>query len=111
VHPSDWEDMEMAKGTDGHYIWTNAPGQGAGGQVWRVPVVVTTALNAGDALVGAFGLGAMLWDRSEATIRVSESHENFFTRNMVAILAEERITQTIFRPEAFVTVEFDAAPT
>jgi len=110
VHPTDWEEIETTKGTDGHYIFAGAPGAGAAPLVWRVPVVVTTAVNSGDALVGAFNLGVSLWDREDAMIRVSESHEDFFTRNMVAILGEERITQTLTRPDSFVAVDFDAAP-
>ena len=55
-------------------------------------------------------MGAMLWDREQTTIRVAEQHDDFFVKNMVAILAEERIALTIFRPEAFVAVEFDQAP-
>ena len=110
MNPVDWEDVELTKGTDGHYIWMGAPGAGAGAQVWRVPVVVTTAINSGDALVGAFNLGSALWDREDAIIRVSDSHKDYFQRNMVALLAEERLTQTLYRPESFVAVDFDSAP-
>ena len=67
-------------------------------------------INAGDALVGAFGLGARLWDREQGAIRVSDSHAEYFTQNMVAVLAEERVALTIYRPEAFVAVTFDHAP-
>ncbi|MGN7485361.1 phage major capsid protein, partial [Priestia megaterium] len=70
----------------------------------------TTAIAEGEALIGSFNMGAMLWDREDANIRVGEP-QDYFTRNMVAILAEERMALTIFRPEAFVGVTFDAAPT
>jgi len=109
VHPSDWEDMQLAKATTGEYIWATVP-SGTGETVWRAPVIVTTAINAADALVGAFRLGAAIWDANRAAIRMSESHDNFFLRNMVAILAEERLAQTIYRPESFVNVDFDAEP-
>jgi hypothetical protein len=110
INPLDWEDIELAKGSDNHYIWTTAPGSGAQMQVWRVPVVETTAIQAGTILTGGFGLGAKLWDREEATVRVSEHHEDFFVKNMVAILAEERLLQTVYRPEAFTAIDVTTAP-
>lgn len=109
LHPSDWEDIELAKGSDGHYIWVSVT-EGGATRLWRVPVVDTTAMQEGDFLVGAFGLGAMIWDREQASIRVAEQHNDYFTRNMVAILAEERIALTTFRPQAFVRGEFDEPP-
>lgn len=101
LHPMDWEKIELAKGTDGHYLWVNIA-TGNGQQLFKVPVVVTTAVTEGDFLVGAFGLGATLYDREQASVRFSESHSDFFTRGMVAIMAEERLALTVERPEAFV---------
>ena len=109
LHPKDWEDIELAKGSDGRYIWVSVT-EGGQSRLWRVPVVDTTAIQEDECLLGAFRMGAMLWDREQTTIRVAEQHEDFFVKNMVAILAEERIALTIFRPEAFVAVEFDQAP-
>ena len=109
VNPNDWEDIQLAKGTDETYIWLSVP-TGTGTQFFLVPVVVTNAINAGEALVGSFALGSTIWDREQVTVRVSESHSDYFTKNLVAILAEERICQTIYRPDSFVKVSFDAAP-
>ncbi len=109
MHPNDWEDIELAKGNDGHYLWVTV-GEGGQQRLWRAPVVVTTAINESDFLTGAFEMGTALWDRQDAAIRVSDSHDDYFTKNMWAILAEERIAQTIYRPEAFVVGEFDQEP-
>lgn len=101
VHPNDWEDMELSKDADGRYIYASV-GAGAEQRLWKVPVVVTTAIVEGEFLTGAFGLGAQLWDREQANVRVSEHHADYFTRNMSAILCEERVALTTYRPEAFV---------
>lgn len=110
MNPQDWEDIELAKGDDGRYIWVTVT-EGGQQRLWRVPVVDTTAVQAGECLLGAFQMGAMIWDREQASIRVSEHHDDYFTRNMVAVLCEERLAFTIFRPESFVAVTFDSEPT
>ena len=106
LNPVDWEQIELAKGDDGHYIWLSV-GEGNAQRLFRVPVVETTAIQEGEFLTGAFGLGAQLWDREDATVRFSEHHADYFTRNMVAILAEERVALEISRPEAFVKGSFE----
>ena len=110
LHPSDWEDIELLKSSDGLYVWVNVV---VGGQerIWRTPVVISSALTEGTFLTGAFDLGATLWDRQEVTISVSGSHSDFFIKNKLAILCEERVELTVERPESFVVGTFDAAPT
>lgn len=111
LHDSDWEDVELLKSeVEGLYLMAVNIAQGGEKRVWRAPAVTTPAMTEGVALVGAFGLGAQLYDREEATIRVSDSHANFFVENAVAILAEERLALATKRPEAFVEVTFDHAP-
>lgn len=109
LNPQDWEDVELAKGSDGHYLWLQIA-SGVGTRIFQMPVVVTNAIQPGDGLVGAFANGAALWDREDANIRVSEEHSDYFRRNMVGILAEERLALTIFRPDSFVAIDFDAEP-
>jgi hypothetical protein len=46
-----------------------------------------------------------LWDRERSTIQVSDSHSDFFIRNMVAILAEMRAAFGLRRPSAFVLID------
>lgn len=110
LHPNDWEDMELTKSTTGQYLLAVSIALGGEQRVWRMPVIDTPAINEGTALVGAFGIGAQLYDREEANIRIAEQHSDFFIRNAVVVLAEERIALAVKRPESFVEVSFDAAP-
>jgi HK97 family phage major capsid protein len=105
LHPTDWEAIELSKGSDGHYIWVSVTDGGAQ-RLWRVPVVQSTALVQSEFLLGGFGLGAQLWDREQANVRVSEHHADYFAKNMLAILAEERLALTVYRPESFVKGDF-----
>lgn len=107
VHPNDWEDIELMKDSDGRYIWVMIT-VGGERRLWRAPVVESQAIHEGEFAVGAFNLAAAIWDREEALVRISDQHEDFFTRNMVAILAEERLMLTVYRPEAIVLGSFTA---
>src|SRR5690606_18066168 len=107
---NDWEDIELTKNTNGDYLLAVSIALGGEPRVWRMPVIDTPAMPEGTALLGAFGLGAQLYDREQASIRIAEQHSDFFIRNAVVILAEERIALTVKRPEAFVAVGFDGAP-
>jgi hypothetical protein len=59
---------------------------------------------AGTALVGD-GLMAAVVDRHDARIYTTDSHSDFFIRNILVTLAEERLALPVFRPAAFVEVE------
>jgi HK97 family phage major capsid protein len=107
MNPADWASLELTKGSDKHYIWATNP-TGIGPQVWRVPVIESTAMGEGQFIVGAFGLGAQLWDRQNATIRISDSHSDNFVKNVNVVLAELRAALTVYRPKAFVKGTFNA---
>lgn len=111
VHPSDWEDIELTKNSQGTYLLAMSVAGGAEARVWRIPVIDTPAITEGTALIGAFGTGAQLYDREAASIRISEQHSDFFVRNAIVVLAEERLALAVKRPESFVRVTFDNAPT
>lgn len=106
MNPQDWEAIELTKQTgsgisSGQYIFAN-PQNVAQPRLWGRNVVPTYAMPKSQFLVGAFGMGATIWDRDDATVEVSREHSDFFIRNMVAILAEERLALTVYRPTAFV---------
>jgi HK97 family phage major capsid protein len=100
LNPVDWQTLETAKGTDGHYIWVSVP-NGGESRLWRVPVIVSNAMTANNFILGDWTMGATVYDREQMDIRVSESHADFFVRNGVAILGEERYGFGIELPKAF----------
>jgi len=111
LHDGDWEDIELLKDDNGQYLMAVSIAVGGEQRVWRSPVVTTPAMEEGFGLVGAFGIGAQLYDREEGSIRIAEQHSTFFVENAIVVLAEERLALATKRPEAFVEVEFDAVPT
>ena len=110
LHPNDWEDIELTKDNNGQYLIAVSVAMGGEPRIWRIPVVETPAITEGTALIGAFGTGAQLYDREQASIRISEQHSDFFVRNAIVVLAEQRLALAVKRPEAFVKVTFDSAP-
>lgn len=101
LHPYDWFKVMMLKDTQGRYLFSN-PHDTEMPRVWGKAVVPTQSQTQGQFTTGAFDMGAAIYDREGVTIRVSDQHADFFARNLVAILCEERLTLALYRPEAFV---------
>lgn len=101
LHPSDWAAIELKKTTLGSYIFAN-PQSLATPQLWGRAVVATQAMTVDTALVGAFSLGAQLFDREDANVVISTENQDDFIKNMVTIRCEERLALAVYRPEAFI---------
>lgn len=110
VHPNDWQQMKLAVDGNTQYYgggpFTGPYGNGgmAGDVLWGKRVVVTTAIAEGTGLVGAFRLGAQIWQREGITVEATNSHEDDFQYNRMAIRVEERLALAVYRPKAFCTV-------
>lgn len=102
VNPAQGEKIDTAKDAQNRF-YGNGPFGVAPRTLWGYPVVESEAITAGTALVGDFSK-AVLWDREQTTVTMTDSHADFFIRNMVAILAEERVAFAVTRPTAFCTV-------
>lgn len=102
MHPTDVETIDLARedGTTGKFLGLGPWGIGPR-TLWGVPVVESEAVGEGTPIVGDFKK-AVLWDRENATVTITDSHDDFFIRNLVAILAEERVAFAVTRPSAFV---------
>ncbi|WP_028477922.1 phage major capsid protein [Nocardia sp. CNY236] len=102
MNPADAEGIDLTKDANGRYYY-GGPFAIDALRVWRLPVVESETQPAGTALLGDFNK-AVIWDREQTTVTMTDSHADFFIRNMVAILAEERLAFAVTRPSAFVTV-------
>ena len=103
---SDAWSIFTQKSTIGTYVLGDSVQNSPVPILWGLRIAVSQSLASGDFLVGAFKLGAAIWDRMDATIEVSREHADFFIRNLVAILCEERLALTVFRNDAFVKGSF-----
>ncbi|KLC04496.1 capsid protein [Xanthomonas perforans] len=105
MNPIDWARIELLKDTTGRYIIGNPQGT-IGATLWNLPVVATAAIAEDKFLTGAFRLGAQVFDRWQARVEVATENEDDFVKNMVTILAEERLALAVYRPEAFIYGDF-----
>lgn len=102
LHPTDWQDIQLLKDTQGRYLFSD-PHTVQAARIWAKDVVPTQSMTQGQFLTGAFDMGAAIYDREEMVIRISDQHQDFFTRNLIAVLCEERIALAVYRPASFVT--------
>lgn len=107
LHPSDWENIELTKTTEGAYIWANPAGL-QGPTLWGLPVIETTAVEEGEFIVGAFRMAAQIWDREDAKVELFREDRDNVIKNLVTIRAEERLALEVTRPEAIIFGEFEA---
>lgn len=101
LNPIDWAGIELTKDSEGRYIIGQPQGV-ASPTLWGLPVVATQAMASGKFLTGAFKLGAQLFDRWLARVEVATENEDDFVKNLVTILAEERLALAVYRREAFI---------
>lgn len=101
-HPNDWQTVRLLKTSDGLYIW--GPPMDAGPmRIWGLPVLATTAITENTGLVGDFRQAELVM-RQGVTVQVSDSHSDYFVKNLLAVRAELRAALAIYRPAAFCSI-------
>lgn len=103
IHPDDWysDGFLLSKNSAGEYL-VGDPRASVDqlSNLWGLRVAVTPAQAVGRPLIGDF-TQAVLWDREQASVTMTDSHADFFVRNLLAVLAEERLAFGVLDPQAF----------
>lgn len=108
LNPIDWAVIETLKDSNKNYLIGKPQGQ-TSPTLWNRPVVETQSIVQNEFLVGAFQMGAQIYDRMDIEVLISTENDKDFENNMVSIRAEERLALAVYRPEAFVTGNFTFA--
>lgn len=119
MHPDDWQDLRLLKDSSNQFygggpfqgqyggpqgmVGVNGQVTGADDTIWNKPVHVTAIAGSGTALVGTRA-NAQVWRRGGLSVEVTNSNENDFLNNLVAIRAEERLGLAVYRPGGYVEV-------
>ncbi len=106
MHPNDWAEIELTQDGQQRYYGNGPFGQGPE-TLWGTRVVQSTAVAEGQAIIADWALG-YLFNREDVVLRMTDSHSDFFIRNMVAVLAELRATLMLRRPQAFCIIDLEA---
>ena len=106
LNPIDYHNIigvktEQGGANKGSYV----VGDPAGGYLtvqtlWGLPTVVSRSMSSGKVLVGDFSK-AIMADRMDAIVEMSNSHASNFTANILALRAELRSCVCCLRPGAF----------
>lgn len=99
LNPSDWASIVQLK-AGGLYLFLQ-PGEVTQPTIWNMPVIITPAMPIGQFLCGDFQRGAQVFDREDASIMVSNQNQDDFVKDLMTVLAEERLAQAVYQPGAF----------
>lgn len=114
IDPLDWEEIELAKGSDERYIWGLIQDL-RGPRIWSLRVIESDAMTNAETgerriLMGDGVRGATVYDRSQIELAVGFMDDDF-GRNLRTLRAESRLAMAIKRAYAFkyaVTQEADS---
>ena len=97
-HPNDWQDVRLLRTAEGVYIWGN-PSEAGPERIWGLRVAKVQAATENTAIVLDTQFTELAW-RKGMTVKVSDSHSDYFIKNKQAVRAEVRAAFTVFRPSA-----------
>lgn len=107
LNPFDWYRIQITKtDTEGEYLF-GSPTMPVPPSLWNTAIVLTPSVAEGTGLTLDTSFTTVL-DREQMSVTVSNSHADFFTRNLVAILGELRAGLEVIDEQA--VFKFDLEP-
>lgn len=111
INPADYQALRLGKDGNGQYFgggyFQGQYGNGSTDEqppLWGVRTVVTPAVEAGTAVVGAFGVASTVYRKGGVRVESTNSHDDDFTNNLITTRIEERVALAVRIPAAFVEV-------
>ncbi len=101
--PKDYYEIYLAKDADGAYVKNDLVTTN-GGQLFiaGIPVFRNTAVNTDEYFVGDWLNGSQIFDRMGVNVRFYEQDEDNAQKNLITVVAEERLAFPIFYPDSYV---------
>lgn len=106
MNPNDWETIDLLQDNEARYYFGGPSALGTP-RLWGVPVIELEGMTASHAVLADWRY-AVLWDREETQLYVTDSHSDLFIRNILVLLAELRAGFGIIRPAAFIDADLTA---
>lgn len=105
LNPADFALVDLG------LLMATSAGPSTSGPYWGVRPVAVPGIPVGTAYVGDFATAITLFQRANAEVFLTDSHADFFLRNQLVILAEQRAKVAVVEPPAIVEVPSTATPT
>jgi HK97 family phage major capsid protein len=102
ISATDYRTIRLRKDANDQYIW-GPPSLPPPRYMWEMLLVISTAVVAGQPIVGDFSF-AHISRKTSGHLKVSKEHDDYFVKNKVAIVAEVRTSLEVYRPSAFAYV-------
>ena len=102
MNVADWWNCRLKKASTAGVYMLGSPLSELAPTLFGLRTVATPSMPANHFLVGQFSVGAALFDRMSATIEVSRDHLDWFVRNLICILCEERLALACYRADCFI---------
>ena len=113
MHPSDWYQVVTevnAVTTSGSlnplFVGAGTFGEAVAPRLWGLPIVISTDIASGTALVGVFGGGQAIHivARQGMEVSMSDSHAENFKKDIIVMKASVRMGLPIYRATAFCSI-------
>lgn len=100
MNPYDWESFDLKKDGEDRYYFGGPLAMGTK-SLWGLPVIESEVIPQGTFYTGDLRQ-MVVWDRQDPTVYMTDSHSDWFKRNLIAILYEGRWAFGVLRPPAIV---------
>jgi hypothetical protein len=77
---------------------------------WSLTPLASNNVPVGTAYVGDFGAALTLFTRNATSVYLTDSHTDYFLRNVLVIMAETRAFAAVTEPLALIKVSGSVAP-
>lgn len=105
MSPATDERLDLLQDKVGRFYGAGPFGTGPS-TIWGLPRFVSEVIP-DDAVIVADWRQAVLWDREQTSIVMTEAHKDWFGRNLVAVRGELRAAFGILRPSAFTIIDVE----
>lgn len=105
VSPAVNEAIDLLQDKSGRFFGNGPFSQGPQ-TLWGRPRIELPDLD-DDVIIGGEWSTLVLWDREQTTLSASDAHEDFFVRNLVAVLAEARAAFGALNPQLMCVGEIE----
>lgn len=105
INPKDWYSLRIGKDGSSRYYGGGYFGGQNANDVWGIPVCVTTAVNPGQIIVGAWKTCGSVVQSGGISVEAVNTDQDDFVKNLMTIRAEERLALAVRRPKGFKVIE------